>query len=182
MRSRPGLTKIRSPLGSCADVRWAFVLADDADLARLLHRHVADLFTWLDDYPAGQVDPAAVASVRRSLDRAIEQHPGGPGSLRTAVGLLVDLMWWLDTCGDDEVDPFVAVKLQESAGACLDELSAGHRRRLVEVLDDLAAGERHVGRRYEIRFFAFAWGLVSDEPGDQAPAGRRWIRPEDRNR
>jgi hypothetical protein len=174
----------RLPAQACRTV--ALVPADDAALARLLHRHRADLLTWLDDYPADQVDPAAVASVRRSIDWVMEQLPGGPGdrldSLRTAVGLLVDLMWWLDTCGDDEVDPFAAVKLQESTGACLDELSAEQRRRLVEVLDDLAASEHHAGRRYEIRVFAFAMGIAGDEPADQAPAARKWIRPEERDR
>jgi hypothetical protein len=98
--------------------------------------------------------------------------------LRTATGLLIDLTWWLDTCEDEQVDPFVAVKLQESTGAWLDELTAGQRRRLVEVLGELAASEEHNARRYEIRFFAFALGLVDDEIEDEAPAVREWIRPE----
>ena len=77
---------------------------DDADLARVLHRHVDDVFTWLADSPADEVDPAAVAAVRRSLDRVTAQRAAGPPDpLRTAVGLLADVMWWLDTCGDDEV-------------------------------------------------------------------------------
>lgn len=181
----PGGQK-QTPGGITPAVRLALVPVDDADLARLLHRHLSDLLTWLDDYPADQVDPSAAASVRRSVDWVLEQLPGKPrdrlDSLGTAVGLLVDLMWWLDTCGEEEVDSFAAVKLQESTGACLDELSAEQRRRLVDVLDVLAASETHGGRRYEIRFFAFAIGLVDDEPEDQAPAVREWIRPEDRIR
>lgn len=156
----------------------------DAELARLLQDHINDLFTWLDDYPADQVDPSAVASVRQGLDWMIEQSPveqdGRPTSVRAAADLLVDLMWWLDTCDDEQVDPFVAVKLQEATGAWLDELTAGRRRRLVEVLDELAASEEHNGRRYEIRFFAFALGLVDDEFEDEAPAVREWIRPDNR--
>jgi len=157
---------------------------DDAELAHLLHHHVDDLFTWLDDYPADQVDPTAVASVRRSLDWLIGQTPVEPGdrlaSLKTAAGLLVDLMWWLDTCEDEQVDSFVAVKLQEATGAWLDELTADQRRRLVEVLAELAASEQHNGRRYEIRVFAFALGLANNEIEGEVPPVREWIRPEDR--
>ncbi len=40
---------------------------DDAGLARLLDRHVADLFIWLDDYPEDEVDRSAVASIRQSV-------------------------------------------------------------------------------------------------------------------
>lgn len=157
---------------------------DDAELALLLHRHVDDLLTWLGDYPADQVDPAAVATVRRSIDWMIAQsaveHGDRSTSLRTAAGLLIDLMWWLDTCDDEQVDPFVVVKLQEGTGAWLDELTAAQRRTLAEALGELAASEDHHARRYEIRVFAFALGLVGDEVGDEAPAVREWIRPEDR--
>jgi hypothetical protein len=143
-------------------VSWLPVRVDDAQFARLLHHHVDDLLTWLDDYPADQVDPTAVASIRRSLDWMIEQSPSSKGdrpiSLRTATDLLIDLMWWLDTCDDGQVDSFVAVKLQESTGAWLDELTVSQRRRLVEVLGELAESEDHNARRYEIRFFGFALG------------------------
>jgi hypothetical protein len=43
----------------------------DAALARLLRGLVADLLGWLDDYPDDQVDPHAVASIRRSIDWVI---------------------------------------------------------------------------------------------------------------
>jgi hypothetical protein len=41
--------------------RPSLAVPDDAELAHLLHNHVDDLLTWLDDYPADQVDPTAVA-------------------------------------------------------------------------------------------------------------------------
>jgi hypothetical protein len=60
--------------------------------------NVDDLLTWLEDYPADQVDPTAMASVRRSLEWMIEQSPveqgDRPASLRMATGLLIELMWW----------------------------------------------------------------------------------------
>lgn len=163
----------------------------DAALARLLHSLVADLLTWLDDYPEDQVDPNAVASIRQSIDWVIGRLPTerrdrlasgdpDPAALRTVTGLFVDLLWWLDTCEDEEVDSHVAVKLQESTAAYVDDLSDEQRRRLLEVLDELAATEQHDGRRYELRFFPFAVGLVDDEPDAEEPPVREWIRPEAR--
>jgi hypothetical protein len=31
-------------------------------------------------------------------------------------GLLVDVVWFLESCGDDEVDPDSAVKMMEGVG------------------------------------------------------------------
>lgn len=163
----------------------------DAALARLLHSLVADLLTWLDDYPDDQVDPNAVASIRQSIDWMIERLPaerrdrlasGDPDSatLKIVAGFVVDLMWWLDTCEDEEVDSHVAVKLQEGSAAYVDDLSDEQRRRLLEVLDELVATEQHDGRRYELRLFPFAMGIVADEPDTEEPLVREWVRPEAR--
>jgi hypothetical protein len=122
---------------------------DDAALSRLLLSLVTDVLAWLDDCPGDQVEASAVASFRQSIDWVIERLPAeqrdrfasgapDPTSLRIVAGLLVDLSWWLDTCEDDEVDLDLAVKLQESASAYLDALSDEQRRRLLEVLDELA--------------------------------------------
>ena len=164
---------------------------DDAVLARLLVGHLADLLTWLDDYPADQVDRSAVASIRESITWVINQAPaeqraglasGNPDgtALRTAAGLLVDVMWWLETRPDDEVDEWAAGKIQESTAASVAALSDRQRRRLLEILADLAAAERHDVRRYELRFFPFACGLLDTEPDERAPLVRGWVKPEDR--
>jgi hypothetical protein len=161
----------------------------DAALAHRLHGLVADLLNWLDHYPEDEVDPRAVASIRESLDWVIEQLPAqqrdrlasgdpDPATLMTVTGLFVDLMWWLDTSQEDDVDLDVAVKLQESGVAYLDELSDDQRRRLLQVLDELAAAEQHDGRRYELLFFPSWIGLVDDEPDVEGPPVREWVRPE----
>ena len=163
----------------------------DAALARLLHGLVMDLLTSLDDYPDDEVDPDAVVSIRQSTDWVIGRLPAeqrdrlasgssDPATLKTAIGLFVDLMWWLDTCEDDEVDPDVAVKLLENSVAYVDGLSDEQRRRLLQIVDELAASEQHDGRRYELRLFPFATGLVDDEPDDEEPRVREWVRPEAR--
>ncbi|WP_433795622.1 hypothetical protein [Actinoplanes sp. CA-252034] len=163
----------------------------DAELALLLHRHVTDLFMWLSDYPEEQVDRSAVASIERDIGRATGQRPdgrraprltkgSGDETLKRAIGLLVDVNWWLDTCSDEDVDEWVAGNLQEGTAYLLAELPDEQRSRLLEVIEVLAVTEQHEGRRYEIRFFPFAMGLVETEPTETKPLHRRWVRPQDR--
>ncbi|MEV4230260.1 hypothetical protein AB0J81_24800 [Streptomyces bobili] len=78
-------------------------------------------------------------------------------------GVLVDVMWWLESCGDEEVDPDSAVKVMESVGGELLRLPSGQRERLVQVLTDLAEAEENPVRRDFLKSFPFAVGLVEDE-------------------
>jgi len=152
----------------------------DAGLAALLHRHVTDIFEWLGHYPADEVDPAALASIRQSLAWLVARSPD-PAALTTAAGLLVEVTWWLDTSDDDEIDPDVASKVLEEVAGLSYEMSAEQTRRLVDVLGELAAAEGHAGRRYQLRFFPFAIGLVDEEADEPAePPVTGWVRPEDR--
>ena len=170
-------------------------------LLSALNSLVTDLLEWLEHYPADDVDPAAVAAIRHSVVWVVQQLPaeqrhrlktvgavgaGQPVSaagnvdralLRVVAGLVVDVMWWLDTCSDDEVDPDVAVKLQESAVAAIDGLPHESRNRLLEVVGELATVERHAARRYELLAFPFAVGLAEDEPDLDAPSSREWVHP-----
>lgn len=166
---------------------------DDAALARLLHRHVTDLFTWLSDHPEDQVDRSAVASVKRDIGWKPEQLPALPGApplsgdpgeelLKSVTGLLVDITWWLDTCSDEDVDEWVVGNLQEGTAYLIAEMSSEQRNRILETLDGLAATERHDGRWYEMLFFPFAMGLTDTEPDEASPLHRRWVRPQDRTR
>jgi hypothetical protein len=162
---------------------------DDVALARLLDRHIADVLTWLDDYPEDQVDKSAVASFRRSMDWIIEQLPAQPrgrlaysiaheAALTTVIGLLVDLVWWLDSCPDEEVDEWAVRNLLESTAAFVTELPDPQRQRLLVALDELAVSEQHDGRRYQVRFFPFAMGLLDTEPGEPEPLVKDWVSPE----
>jgi hypothetical protein len=78
-------------------------------------------------------------------------------------GVLVDVMWWLESCGDEEVDPDSAVKVMESVGGELLRLPSGQRERLVQVLANLAEAEEDSVRRDFLHSFPFAIGLVEDE-------------------
>ncbi|MFF3202475.1 hypothetical protein [Streptomyces sp. NPDC002962] len=45
------------------------------------------------------------------------------------VPALVDVVWWLESCGDEEVDPDSAVKIMEGVGGELLRLPSGQRER-----------------------------------------------------
>ncbi len=62
-------------------------------------------------------------------------------------GLVVDALWFLDSCGDDEVDPDSAVKMMESVGGELLRLPLDLRDRFLQVLADLAEAEPNPARR-----------------------------------
>ncbi|MEU8425064.1 hypothetical protein AB0C15_29755 [Micromonospora sp. NPDC048835] len=164
----------------------------DAGLAGLLQQVVADSLTWLGEYPQDRVDARALTAFRRSLDWLSQQlqvrqagqlASGGreETALKVAAELFVDLSWWLSTCPDEEVELDVAVSVLENSATFTYELSGDQRQRLVQVFGELAAAERHEGRRHAIRQLPFAIGLVDGaEPEGDMPVARDWVRPEDR--
>ncbi|MFJ2239365.1 hypothetical protein [Streptomyces sp. NPDC087859] len=79
-------------------------------------------------------------------------------------GLVVDIVWFLDSCEDDEVDPDSAVKMMESVSWVLTRLPQDQRDRFLKVLADLAEAEQDPGRREFLEAFPFAGGLVEEEP------------------
>ncbi|MFJ4332182.1 MULTISPECIES: hypothetical protein [unclassified Streptomyces] len=81
----------------------------------------------------------------------------------TLAGLLVDVVWWLESCGDEQVDPDSAVKMMESLGWALLQLPPDQRRRLLHALADLAEGEQDPARREFLESFPFAIGMVEDQ-------------------
>jgi hypothetical protein len=80
-------------------------------------------------------------------------------------GLLVDVVWWLESCGDEEVDPDSAVKMMESLGWVLLQLPPDQRQRLLQVIADLAEGEQDSARREFLKSFPIAIGMVEDQKG-----------------
>ncbi|WP_077802017.1 hypothetical protein [Streptomyces sp. JHA26] len=80
-------------------------------------------------------------------------------------GLVADALWFLDSCGDDEVDPDSAVKMMESVCGELLRLPLDQRGRLLQVLTDLAEAEPNPARREFLQSFPLACGLVEEEEG-----------------
>ncbi|MEZ0109431.1 hypothetical protein ABH920_003445 [Catenulispora sp. EB89] len=79
-------------------------------------------------------------------------------------GLVVDIVWWLDSCGDEEVAPDSAVKMMENVAWIMGELPADQQQRLTEALGELADAEQDPARTTQLRSFPFACGLVEDDP------------------
>ncbi|MDF6044067.1 hypothetical protein LRD69_18395 [Streptomyces sp. JH14] len=77
-------------------------------------------------------------------------------------GLVVDSLWFLDSCGDDEVDPDSAVKMAESLTRVLTQLPSEQLDRFLQVLGDLAEAEPDPGRREFLASLPFACGLVEE--------------------
>jgi hypothetical protein len=96
-------------------------------------------------------------------------------------GLVVDIVW-LDSCGDEEVDPDSAVKMMESVAWVLGNAPDEQRHRFLEVLHDLAESEEHPGRRVQLLAFPFACGLIDHEPPRPAEPWTAWVHPALRSR
>ncbi len=77
--------------------------------------------------------------------------------------VVVDVLWFLDSCEDDEVDPDSAVKMMESVGWTLQNLPPQQRDRFLQVLADLARDESDPGRKEFLESFPVACGLVEDQ-------------------
>lgn len=88
-------------------------------------------------------------------------------------GLVVDTVWWLDSCGDEEVDPDSVVKIMESVAWVMGNLLDDQQQRLIEVLEKLAEAEEDPARAEQLRSFPFACGLVEDDPNEDDPNADR---------
>ncbi|MFC0543679.1 hypothetical protein [Kutzneria chonburiensis] len=85
--------------------------------------------------------------------------------LPVLAGLVVDAVWFLDSCGDDEVNPDSAVTIAEGVAGTLHALPADQLARFLDALADLAAAEPNPARRTYLESFPFSCGLVEDQPG-----------------
>ncbi|MEU6446011.1 hypothetical protein [Streptomyces sp. NPDC046979] len=85
--------------------------------------------------------------------------------VQALAGLVADTLWFLDRCGDDEVDPDSAVKMMESMCGELLRLPLDQRDRLLQVLTDLAEGEPNPARQEFLQSFPSACGLIDGEEG-----------------
>jgi hypothetical protein len=78
-------------------------------------------------------------------------------------GLLVDVVWWLESCGDEEVNPDSAVKMMEGMGWTLLQLPSNQRQSLLQVLADLVEGEEDPARREFLESFPVIIGMVEGQ-------------------
>ncbi|MFF3007780.1 hypothetical protein ACFVTF_33825 [Kitasatospora sp. NPDC057940] len=77
-------------------------------------------------------------------------------------GLLIDNLWFLDSCDEDEVDSDSAVRVLESAASALKGLPPEQLDRFLLVIGNLTEAETDPGRREFMEAFPFACGLVEE--------------------
>ncbi len=78
-------------------------------------------------------------------------------------GLLIDNLWFLDGCDDDEVHPDSALKVMENVAALLKNLPSEQVDRFLLALQSLVEAEADPGRREFLMAFPAACGLVEEE-------------------
>ncbi|MGA5181653.1 hypothetical protein ACPCBF_17990 [Streptomyces pseudogriseolus] len=97
-------------------------------------------------------------------------------------GLVVDAVWFLESCDDDEVDPDSAVKMMEGVGGELLRLPLDQRDRLLQVLADLAEAEQDAARRGSWSRFPSPVVWSRNRKNEPTPAERAPLQEKPRKR
>ncbi|MFI7316731.1 hypothetical protein [Streptomyces venezuelae] len=82
---------------------------------------------------------------------------------RALAEVLVDVLWFVDGCEDDQMDPDGAVKVLEGVAHRVTQLSSDQRIEFIELLDSMAAEEADPSRRAFLEGFPEWFGLIEEE-------------------
>jgi hypothetical protein len=77
---------------------------------------------------------------------------------------LVDVLWFVESCEDEQMDPDDAVRVLEDAAHLMGRLSVEQRGELLDLLDLMATEETDLERREFLEDFPESFGLVDDQP------------------
>ncbi|MCF3132079.1 hypothetical protein IPZ69_17275 [Streptomyces olivochromogenes] len=75
---------------------------------------------------------------------------------------LVDVLWFVEGCSDEQMDPDDAVKILEGVAHLLTQLSNDQRSEFIDLLGGMAAEETNPARREFLEGFPANMGLVED--------------------
>lgn len=75
---------------------------------------------------------------------------------------LVDVLWFVESCEDEQMDPDDAVRVLEDAAHLMGRLSPDQRGELLDLVDAMAAEETDPERREFLEDFPEDFGLVDD--------------------
>ncbi|WP_309057249.1 hypothetical protein [Streptomyces sp.] len=75
---------------------------------------------------------------------------------------LVDVLWFIESCEDEQMDPDDAVKVLEGTGHLVSRLSSAQRSEFIDLLGTMAEGEPDPGRREFLEGFPEGFGLLDD--------------------
>jgi hypothetical protein len=81
---------------------------------------------------------------------------------RALAQALVDVLWFVEGCDDDQMDPDDAVKVLEGVAHLVTQLSSDQRFEFIELLGAMAAEEADPSRREFLEGFPEGFGLVAE--------------------
>ncbi|WP_328688381.1 hypothetical protein OHA74_51770 [Streptomyces phaeochromogenes] len=87
-------------------------------------------------------------------------HPSLTHALAQA---LVDVLWFVEGCEDEQMDPDDAVKVLEGVAHLVTQLTSVQRSEFIDLLDSMAAEESDPSRREFLEGFPEGIGLIEDD-------------------
>lgn len=75
---------------------------------------------------------------------------------------LVDVLWFVESAEDEQMDPDNAVKVMEGVAHLVSKLSSDQRNELIELLGIMAEAESDPARREFLEGFPEGFGLLED--------------------
>ncbi|MEW2622949.1 hypothetical protein [Streptomyces sp. NPDC048106] len=87
-----------------------------------------------------------------------------PSLTRALAEALVDVLWFIDGCEDEQMNPDDAVKVLEGVAHVVSTLPNDQRQELIELIGEMAAAESDPARREFLDEFPEAFGMIDDAP------------------
>ncbi|WP_186785327.1 hypothetical protein [Streptomyces misionensis] len=87
---------------------------------------------------------------------------GYPSLTRALAEALVDVLWFVEGCEDEQMDPDDAVKVLEGVAALVSHLSVDQRSEFMDLLASMASEEKDPSRREFLLSFSEGFGLVEE--------------------
>ncbi|MGW6415022.1 hypothetical protein [Streptomyces sp. NPDC055055] len=88
--------------------------------------------------------------------------PSYPSLTPALAEALVDVLWFIDGSGDEQMDQDDAVKVTEGVAHVVRTLSSDQQQELIALLGEMAAAETNPARREFLEEFPEGFGLVDD--------------------
>ncbi|GGY13154.1 hypothetical protein GCM10010358_76780 [Streptomyces minutiscleroticus] len=82
---------------------------------------------------------------------------------RALAQALVDVLWFVEGCDDDQMNQDEAVKVLEGVAHLVTQLSSDQRTELIELLHSMAEEEPDPSRREFLEGFPAGFGLVEED-------------------
>ncbi|MFE2599596.1 hypothetical protein ACFXCZ_24390 [Streptomyces sp. NPDC059396] len=76
---------------------------------------------------------------------------------------LVDVLWFVEGCEDEQMDPDDAIKVLEGVVHLVTQLTSDQRSEFIDLLGSMAAEETDPSRREFLEGFPEGFGLVQDD-------------------